>query len=202
MVAASLLNVVSVRLIMKMFSWPNEAFNEVLKDNIVLVRRRAHDVNLKILILKIGAHTKTTIAVLYVAHLVKPGLVAEVERRLSMIKVDKVLGMGLIEEFLIDHPWSPFPQTQVTERPDKMLAALYEGRVALIVDGTPGCAIVPCTYNVLMQTFDDYNIQPIIASSIRLLRGYRRLWPFICQPSMLPSYHIILACCQRTWRFR
>ena len=150
---------------------PNESFNEVLIDNIVLIRRRTHDTNVKVQILKIGDRTKSSLAVLYVANLVKPGLLEEVERRLSVIHVDKILGMAGLEEFLIDHPWSPFPQTQTTERPDKVLAALYEGRVAIILDGTPVASIVPCTYNISMQTSDDYNIQPIIGSSIRLMRG-------------------------------
>ena len=149
---------------------PNEAFNEVLIDSIVLIRRRAHDTNVKVHILKVGDRTKTSLAVLYVANLVKPGLVEEVERRLEMIQVDKVLAMAVIEENIIDHPWSPFPQVQATERPDKVLAALYEGRVAILLDGTPISAIVPCTYNVLMQTADDYNVQPVIGSSIRLMR--------------------------------
>lgn len=150
---------------------PNESFNEVMVDNIVLLRRRTHDTNLKVQILKIGDRTKGSLAVLYVANLVKPGLLEEVKRRLSIIHVDKILGVAGLEEFLIDHPWSPFPQTQTTERPDKVLAALYEGRVAIILDSTPYALIVPCTYNISMQTSDDYNIQPIIGSSIRLMRG-------------------------------
>ena len=150
---------------------PNEAFNEVLKDNIVLIRRRAHDTNLKVRTMIVGKRSKTTLGLLYVANLVKPGLVAEVERRLTMINTDKVLAIAVIEEFLIEHPWSPFPQTQVTERPDKMLAALYEGRVAILLDGTPVASLMPCTYNVLMQSTDDYNIQPFIGSLIRLMRG-------------------------------
>ena len=149
---------------------PNEAFNEVMSDNIVLIRRRARDTNLKIRILRVGMRTKTSIAVLYIDDLVKPGLVEEVERRLSRVSIDKVVASNAVEEFLIDHPWSPFPQTQMTERPDKMLAALYEGRVGMIVDGTPSSIIVPCTYNVLMQTPDDYTMQPIISSSIRVMR--------------------------------
>lgn len=150
---------------------PNEAFNEDLADNIVLIRRRARDTNLKVRILKVGERSKTKIAVLYVANLIKPGLVEEVQRRIGLIKVDKVLASAKIEEFLVDHPWSPFPQSQTTERPDKMLAALYEGRVGIIVDGTPASMLVPCTYNVLMQTPDDYTIQPVIASLARFLRA-------------------------------
>lgn len=149
---------------------PNEAFNETLSDNIVLIRRRTRDVRVKIRILKVGIRTKTSIAVLYVNDLVKSGLEEEVERRLSLIRVDKIITSSTIEEFLVDHPWSPFPQAQTTERPDKMLAALYEGRVGILVDGTPASLIVPCTYNVLMQITDDYTMQPIISSSIRLMR--------------------------------
>ncbi len=150
---------------------PNEAFTEGLTDNIVLIRRRSRDTNIKVQILKIGERTKTSVAILYVANLVKPGLVEEVERRIRLINTDKVLASAKIEEFIVDHPWSPFPQVQTTERPDKVLAALYEGRVGLIVDGTPATLLVPCTYNVLMQSPDDYTIQPVIASLIRLTRN-------------------------------
>lgn len=149
----------------------DEAFNEAIMDNIALIRRRTRDTNLKVHIMKLGERTHTSIAVLYVANLVKPGLVEEVERRIGLIKKDKLLDSASIDQYLVDHPWSPFPQTQVTERPDKMLAALYEGRVGIIVDGTPVEILVPCTYNVLMQAPDDYTMQPIIASLIRFSRN-------------------------------
>ena len=150
---------------------PNEAFNETMTDSIVLMRRRTRDTNLKIRIMQIGERTKTSIGVLYIANLVKPGLLEEVVRRLGLIKTDKILAATPLEEFLVDHPWSPFPQTQSTERPDKALAALYEGRVGILVDGTPVCILLPCTYNVLMQTADDYTIQPVVATLVRFTRS-------------------------------
>lgn len=150
---------------------PNEGFNETLTDNIVLIRRRTRDTNLKIRIVRVGERTKTSIAVLYVANLVKPGLVEEIERRIGLISVDRVVASANIEEFLVEHPWSPFPQSQTTERPDKVLASLYEGRVGILVDGTPATMLLPCTYNILMQAVDDYTLQPIIASSIRFARN-------------------------------
>lgn len=150
---------------------PDEAFNESMNDNISLIRRRSRDTNLKIRITKVGESTKTSVAILYVANLVKPGLVEEVERRVGLIKIDKILSAAVIEQFIVDHPWSPFPQVQTTERPDKMVAALYEGRVGIMVDGTPVELLVPCTYNALMQATDDYTMQPIITSLIRLSRN-------------------------------
>ncbi|WP_371376585.1 spore germination protein [Sporomusa aerivorans] len=149
---------------------PHDAFNETLNDNIVLIRRRSKDYNVKVRILQVGLRTKTSVAVVYVADLVKPGLVEEVERRLAKVKVDRVLASKMIEEQIVEHPWTPFPQLQETERPDKTVAAIYEGQVAIIVDNTPATMLVPCTYNLIMQTPEDYTTPPLIASLIRFSR--------------------------------
>ncbi len=149
---------------------PHDAFIETLDDNLVLLRRRSRDPNLKVRIFQLGERSKTRLAVVYVDGLAKSGLVAEVERRLKQIKVDQVLLSATVEEWIIDQPWSPFPQTAVTERPDVMSAALYEGRVGLILDNTPQALIVPCTLSMLMQSVEDYTVQSVIASLIRLTR--------------------------------
>ncbi len=149
---------------------PHDAFTETLNDNIVLIRRRARDANIKVRIFQIGDRSKTAVAMVYVANLVKPGLVAEIERRLSRIRTDQILYAAQMEEFIIDHPWSPFPQTFATERPDSMIAAIYEGRMGLMVDNTPNAIIVPCTLTSLLQSAEDFTIQPPVASLIRLTR--------------------------------
>lgn len=149
---------------------PHDSFTETLNDNIVLIRRRAQDNNVKVRILKIGVRSKTSVALVYAADLVKPGLVEEVERRLKSIKVDKVLSSKFIEEQIVEHPWSPFPQMQVTERPDKTVAAIYEGQVAIVIDNTPATLLAPCTYNLIMQTPEDYTTTAIVASLIRISR--------------------------------
>ena len=149
---------------------PHDAFNETLIDNIVLLRRRTHDSNFKVLKMTVATRSKTTVAIVYIANLVKPGLVAELQRRLTATNADRLLVSNLIEELIIDHPWSPFPQTHITEWPTKVMSALYEGRAALLVDNTPNCIIVPCTITSLMQTIEDYTTQSVVASLIRLTR--------------------------------
>ncbi|MDF2570625.1 MAG: gerBA, partial [Sporomusa sp.] len=149
---------------------PHDAFNETLSDNIVLIRRRARDHNVKVKILQVGERTKTSVAIMYAANLVKPGLVEEVERRIRNIKIDRVLASLNIEELIIDHPWSPFPQLQTTERPDKTVSAIYEGRVAILVDNTPATILAPATYALVMQTPEDYTTSPSVSSLIRLSR--------------------------------
>jgi spore germination protein len=149
---------------------PHDAFTETLSDNIVLIRRRARDANIKVRIVQVGERTQTALALVYAANLVKPGLVAEVERRLSRIRVDQLMLAAQVEEFIIDHPWSPFPQTYVTERPDTFVISLYEGRVGLILDNSPNAIIVPCTLPSLLQSTEDFTVQPPVASLIRLTR--------------------------------
>lgn len=149
---------------------PRDAFNETLSDNIVLLRRRSKDANLKVRILDLGARTQTSIALVYVANLVKPGLVQEVERRLSRIKAEEIIYSATVAEYLVDHPWSPFPQVHLTERPDSIISSIYEGRVGILVDNTPQAILVPCTYPTLLQASDDYTTQPVIASLIRFTR--------------------------------
>lgn len=169
----------------------HDGFNETLADGIVLIRRRARDNNIKVNILQIGERSKTAVALVYVGNLVKPGLVGEVERRLKKIKVDKILLSYTIQELLSEHPWTPFPLAQRTERPDAVAAAIYEGRVGIIVDNTPMALIVPCTYASLMQSVDDYSSAAVSSSLIRLLRHVSALIA-IYMPALyiaIVSYH-------------
>jgi hypothetical protein len=148
----------------------HDAFNETLRDNIVLLRRRTRDPDVKVKIRQVGTRSKTDLAIVYAASLVKPGLVAELERRLEAIHADQFTNSGELEEWIVDRPWSPFPQTHATERPDTFLSAIYEGRVGLILDNTPHCLLVPCTFSNLLASAEDHAIQPVVASFIRITR--------------------------------
>jgi len=176
---------------------PHDAFNETLSDNIALVRRRTKDSNLKVEIFEIGVRTQTSVALLYIDDLVKPGLVDEVRNQLSSICIDKVILSANIEEFLIDQVWNPFPQVLATERPDKIVAGLYEGRISIIVDNSPAAMMLPISIQDLMQSVDDYTARPAVASLIRLTRYFAALMAVFLpalyvsivsyHPGMLPS---------------
>ncbi|MCE5285764.1 MAG: spore germination protein [Pelosinus sp.] len=170
---------------------PHDAFNETLSDNIGLVRHRSNDPDLKVEIFAIGARTQTSVAMLYVDDIVKPGLVDEVRKDLLSIRIDKVILAANIEEFLDGQIWSPFPQALSTERPDKIIASLYEGRIGIIVDNSPTALVVPATLQDFMQAVDDYTERPIIASVIRLTRYVAALFA-VFLPALyvsVVSYH-------------
>lgn len=164
---------------------PREAFIEHLETNITLLRKRLRTGSFTVDMLSFGEYTRTSVAVAYLSGVCKPALVDEVKKRLSYVKIDGVLGSSYLEEYIEDNPYSPFPQLQYTERPDVVCAALLEGRIALLVDGTPIAIIAPVTMFMLMQSAEDYYSRYVAASWIRLLR-----FVFLIISLLLPSFYI------------
>ncbi|GAB6877370.1 spore germination protein [Thermaerobacter litoralis] len=164
---------------------PRDGFTEDLRTNVSLVRRRLADVRFKVENMRVGHVTHTQIAVCYLQGIVNPHLVTEVKSRLNRIDADAVLESGYIEEWIEDAPNSIFPQVLHTERPDVVAGSLLEGRVALIVDGTPFALVVPTSLWSLMQTAEDYNERYIVTTALRWLR-----YLFALVALVLPSLYV------------
>lgn len=147
-----------------------EAFTETFRVNSVLIRRRIRDTNLKLKQMRIGRRSQTDIGIMYMQDLVRPEILDEVLKRLKKIDIDAILDSGYIEQFIEDDFLSPFPQMQMTERPDKVASALLEGRVAIIVDNTPFVIIVPTVLASFYQSAEDYYQRWGIMSFIRIIR--------------------------------
>jgi len=101
---------------------------------------------------------------------VQGSAVEEARRRLSAIKTDSVLESAYIEEFIQDRIWSPFPTLSNTERPDVVAAQLLDGKVAVLVDGTPGVLLAPMTFFEFFSSPEDYYQRADIATLIRWFR--------------------------------
>lgn len=149
---------------------PREGYVEKLENNLSLLRYRLQSTDLRIETSPLGTRTQSRVALCYIDGIADSSLVAEAMRRLSLIQTDGILDAGYIEQFIEDQPLSPFPQVQSTERPDKTAAALLEGRVAILVDGSPFALIVPALFNQFFQTVDDYTERFIMGSLIRMIR--------------------------------
>ncbi|WP_317368766.1 spore germination protein [uncultured Tyzzerella sp.] len=147
-----------------------EAFTETFRVNTVLIRRRIRDTNLKLKQMRIGKRSKTDVAIMYMEDIARPEILEEVQKRLNMIDIDGILDSGYIEQFIEDDYKSPFPQMQMTERPDKVAAALLEGRIAIVVDNTPFVIIVPTILASFYQSSEDYYQRWEIMSFIRIIR--------------------------------
>ncbi|HZH60312.1 MAG TPA: spore germination protein, partial [Metabacillus sp.] len=167
---------------------PRESFNESIMTNIGLIRRRIKTPKLQVYKKDIGHKTKTSIAVLSIDGIAKGEIVEEVISRINKIDIDGVLDSLYIEEMIEDPKHiTPFPTVFNSERPDRIAAGLLEGRIAIIVDGTPGVLLVPATIGLFLTSNEDYYQRYDFASFMKLLRGMTFLLSFI-----LPGFYVAL----------
>lgn len=147
-----------------------EAFSENIRTNTALIRRKIKDPNLWLETKVIGTYTKTNVAIMYINGIANEKIVEEVHTRLDRIDIDGILEGGNIEELIEDSTNSPFPTVSNTERPDAVAGSLLEGRIAILIDGSPFVLVVPTLFVQFFQSPEDYYQRPYIASLIRLLR--------------------------------
>ena len=163
---------------------PQEAFVEAMRVNTAMLRRRLHTGALKLEQMTIGTYTQTAVTIAYLEHIANDNIIDEVRRRLNNIKkVDSILNASCIEQYIEDRPFSIFPQVQYTERPDKTAAALLEGRVALIVDGSPDVILLPVLFTQLLQSSEDYYNRIVAGTFVRWVR-YMGLFIATTLPSL------------------
>lgn len=166
---------------------PREGFVERLGTNIALIRRKIKNPNLKFELMKIGEQTQTSICIAYIQGIANPKIIEEVRTRLGRIEIDSVLESGYIEAFLEDTALTIFPTVGNSEKPDIVSAKLLEGRVAILVDGTPFTLTVPYLFIEAFQNSEDYYTRPIYATFIRWLR-----WIAFFFATFLPGLYVAI----------
>lgn len=151
---------------------PKDAFLEVSAMNIVLVRRRINNYKLKLVRKQVGNLAKLDIAIMYIEDIVAENVLEHIKKELDNLvnSNNTILDSGSLEQILEKNYLSPFPQMQLTERPDKTSSALLEGRVILLVDNSPFSILLPTTLNTFFQSAEDYYERWAIMSGVRVLR--------------------------------
>ncbi len=149
---------------------PREGFNESLKYNLALVRKRVKSTDLVVKMLEIGEITKTQVGVVYIDSVVDKKVVKEIMRRLRNIRIDGVVDSHYLVSFLQKNPKSLFKQVGDTEKPDVLVGKMLEGRVGIMVDGSPIALTLPFILIEDLQNADDYYSQPIRVTFVRILR--------------------------------
>lgn len=147
-----------------------DGFTETIRFNTALVRRRIRDTRLKVIPKSLGSRSKTDTVIMYMEDIADKAIVDETMKRIERISIDSILDSGYVEQLIEDSKWSIFPQVQSTERPDVVASALYEGRVAVLVDNSPFVLIVPATLPVFFQSPDDYYQRWAYGSMFRIIR--------------------------------
>lgn len=189
-----------------------EGFCEVIRTNMSMIRRRIKSPTLVFDLQTVGDRSNTDVCLCYISDKVAPELLENVRRRLKSVDLNTILESGYIQPYFEGEGGWFFSECGTCERPDTFAAKLYEGRVGILVDGTPFALIVPHLFIESFQTLDDYTQKPFYAFFIRLVRlsayfitlflpgAYVAIASY--NPEMLPSSLILnLAAAEQTAPF-
>lgn len=150
---------------------PKEGFTEDLQVNIALLRKRIKNKNLRIETLVVGKESNTDVAIVYINTLADEKIVNEVRNKINRIDVNYVVNSNSIEELIQDSKYDLFTTVYNTERVDSFASGVLEGRVGIIVDGTPFVLLAPALFIHFFQSAEDYTTTgPIASSLVRILR--------------------------------
>lgn len=166
---------------------PMEAFIEILRTNTALIRRYVKDENLVFENIEIGQKGKTQCCIAYISDITNDSLINEVKRRLENVDIDYLLDSGQLEQFIEDKTYTTLPLILSTERPDKVASHLFEGRIAIIVNGSPNVLIVPAILTDFMHASEDSYIRYPYTILLRIFRI-----PAILMSVLLPGLYLAI----------
>jgi len=166
---------------------PQEAFVENIRVNTSIIRRAVNNENLVIEQLQIGNITKTAVAFCYMKNIANEDLVNEVRYRLNNVDIDSLLSSGVLEQLIQDNSHVLYPQMFATERADRTCNNLLQGRVIILVNGSPYALIAPAVLVDFLSSPEDNNIQYQYGNLARIIRC---LAFFVAM--FLPSFYIAI----------
>lgn len=147
-----------------------EAFNETLRDNTAIIRRRIRSKDLKVKEFDVGTKSNTKVAVVYMEGITDKRILDKVISRIKEMDTSSIIAPAAFEEQILDDNKSIFPSMLYTERVDKLTSNLIEGEIAIIIDGLSIVYTVPAVFNMFFQVPEDYSFNYFISSILRFMR--------------------------------
>ncbi len=148
----------------------HDGFVEVVRSNMSLLRRRMKSPLFKMELSVMGSVSQTDICLCYMYDRVSPQLLRDVKKALASTELETILSTGYLQPFLENRKGNLFDCVSLTERPDVLCSKLLEGRIGILIDGTPFALVVPKLFVESFQALDDYNFKPYYATFIRWLK--------------------------------
>ncbi|MBQ6794598.1 MAG: spore germination protein [Clostridia bacterium] len=155
----------------KVIRGPNDAFNEQLRSNTALIRRLVRSSDLISTEKTIGKISRTPCSILYMKNIADEKLVNEVIRRVDNLSIDYIMTSAELELYIEEKTYSSIPQFLSTERPDRTAKAILDGKVAILVDGSPYALLMPATFYELNESTEDAYLRYPYANMMRLVRA-------------------------------
>ena len=165
-----------------------DGFIEVVRVNMSLLRRRMKSPQLKLELFVKGSKSQTDLCLCYMADRVPKKLIQRIKARLDTMELESILSSGYVQPFLENRRGCFFNTVGTTQRPDVLCAKLLEGRVGLLIDGTPFALVIPKLFCESFQTMDDYCYHPVYTTFIRWIK-----YAAFLVAVLLPSLYLAVA---------
>lgn len=167
---------------------PGEAFHESIRISITLLRRIVRRADFVCEFRDVGSKNNVKIALCYLGGVCNGSLLQEVKKRLSRVQTDVLLSAGTLGQRMEERPWSPVPETLLTERPDRAAEAVLAGKVVVLVEGSPQALLLPVTLSGLLLTAEDSYLRRPAGTILRFVRLFGA-----AVSVFLPAYFLALA---------
>ncbi len=154
----------------KVLRGSREGFTDAVKTNSALVRKRLRDTRMKVEEHQIGTRSHTVLQILYMEDLVHEEFLEDIRERIQAYEIDGILDSGMLEQLTEDAWYSPFPQYQTTERPDRAAQEILNGKIIVLCDNSPAALILPSSFQGFMESSEDWNQRFEMISFLRVLR--------------------------------
>lgn len=164
---------------------PNVAFGDSLETNMNLIRHRYQSDSLKMELQTIGKVSKTSVAIMYDADRVDQDVLEEVKKKVSSVSVDILQYASELQKYITDQKFPLFPTMIITERPDRVVFNLAEGKIAILINSQGFAILVPCIFNDFFTAMDDKIQFPLVAWFIK---GIRYIGLFMTM--LLPAFYV------------
>jgi spore germination protein KA len=148
---------------------PREGFTEASVDNVSLIRRKIKNSDLKFETFSLGSKSNTTVVLCFIEGIAPTKLVDYIRKKVTNIKLEFILDTNYIEEEL-KYKHTAFDTIGSTEKPDVVAAKLLEGKIAIIVDGTPFVITAPYFFIDNFHSPDDYYSNKYFGNASRIMR--------------------------------
>lgn len=149
---------------------PQDGFIEDINTNLALIRKRIRNPKLRFESFTVGKESKTQVMVAYLEHLVEQDVLSTVRERIQAINKNSILESSMVEELIEDRGYTPFPTIKSIERPDTVAGELLEGKVGVLVNGSPLVLIAPSFFTSFFQASEDYYARFDLATMVRFIR--------------------------------
>ena len=166
---------------------PREGFVEDLKTNMFMIRRRVASPKLTVDMLSVGKYTQTKVALCFIDGIADGEIVGRIKSKIQEINIDGVVESSYVARYLEENKFSLFSQVGASEKPDAIVGKMLEGRIAIIVDGSPSVLTLPFVLYENFQMSEDYYIKSYRASMLRIIRLFAVIFSIL-----MPGIYVAL----------